>query len=99
MAKEEAEGRLKVEVERDAAVKALEEEKADRKAFEERIKEEAYELARADSTQEIVNYGMSFKCSALFMIREGYLNLNLLDIDLTEMRGWDKPDLTDGFNR
>ena len=41
MAKEEVEGKLKAEVERDVAVKALEEEKVDRKAFEEQIKKKS----------------------------------------------------------
>ena len=42
---------------------------------------------------------MSFKRSVLFMIREKYPNLDLSDIDLTEMRGWDKHDPIDGFDR
>ena len=38
MAKEEAEGKLKVEAKRDVAIKALEEEKGNRKASKEQIK-------------------------------------------------------------
>ena len=43
MAKEEVEGKLKAEVERDVAVKALEEEKVDRKAADEAIRNEAFD--------------------------------------------------------
>ena len=70
MVKEEAKGRLKAKADRDATVKALEEENVDRKAFEKRIKKEVYELARVDATQEIVDYGMKFRHLTLFMIRE-----------------------------
>ena len=42
---------------------------------------------------------MNFKRSALFMIREKSLDLDLSDIDLTKMKGWDKPDPIDGFDR
>ena len=42
---------------------------------------------------------MSFRHSALFMIRKRYLDLDLSDIDLTKMKGWDKPDPTNGSNQ
>ena len=94
-----AERRLKVEAERDAAIKAFEEEKANRKASEERIKKEAYELAKAEATQEIVDYGMSFRPPVLFMSRQKYPDLDLSDIDLIEIKGQDKLNSTDGFDR
>ena len=101
MAKEETEGRLKVETEREVAIKALEEEeeRVDQKAAEERIKKEAYDLARADAAQEILEYGMGFRRSALFMIREKYPDLDLSDVDLTEIRGYDKPDPAEGSDQ
>ena len=99
MAKEEVERRLKVKAEREAAIKALEEKRADWRATEKRIKKEAYELARADATQEIFKYGMSFKRSTLFMIREKYPDLELSDVNLTEMRGYDKLDPTYKFDQ
>ena len=33
------------------------------------------------------------------MIREKYPNLDLSDVDLTEMKGYDKPDSTDGSDQ
>ena len=99
MAKKKVEKRLMADTKTDAAVKALKEEKADRKTLEERIKKKVYELAKVDVTQKIVDYGMNFKRSTLCMIREKYLDLDLSDIDLTKMKGWDKPDPIDGFDR
>ena len=72
MAKEEAEEILKAEAQKETVIKALKEERADRGAVEEWIKKEAYELAREDATQEIFQCGMSFRLSALFMIRRSF---------------------------
>ena len=99
VAKEESEEKLKALSERDITVKALEDERNDRKAMKERIKKEAYELARTDVVTKILNYGMGFRCSILFMIKEKYPDLDLSNVDLTEMRGYEKPDLVDGSNQ
>ena len=49
MANEKPNGTLKVEAEKEAD-QGLEEERADRRAAKEKIKKEAYELARANAT-------------------------------------------------
>ena len=38
------------------------------------------------------SFGMTFKCSALFMIREKYLDLDFFDINFTDMRDHDISD-------
>ena len=68
---------------------------ADRKVTEELIKKEAYDTA----IEEIVNYRINFRCSALFMIREKHSGLDLSGIDFFEMKGYDKLDRADGFDR
>ena len=45
---------------------------------------------------EILKYGMSFRCSAIFMIKQKYLELDLSYINLTFMYGYDILDLADG---
>ena len=96
MAKEEVEEKLKALSKRDEVVKALKDERSDQKATEERIGKEAYELGRENAVTKILNYGMSFKRSTLFMIKEKYLDLDLFDSNLIEIRGYDKFDPTDG---
>ena len=81
--------------EKDEAIKVLEEEKVDLKATEESIRKEAYDTAREDATSEILKYGMSFRRSAIFMIKQKYPKLDLFDINLTLMHGYDIPDPTD----
>ena len=39
---------------------------------------------------------MSYRRSTLFMIRRKYPDLDLSDIDFTQMKGYNVPDLTDG---
>ena len=77
VAKVEVEEKLKALSERDAVVNALEDERSDRKAVEEQIKKEAYDLAKAEAFNEILDYRMSFRRLALFMIREKYPNVDL----------------------
>ena len=68
MAKEEAEEKVaKATSEKKEAIKAFEEEKADRKATEATSREKAKEEVVGD----ILQYGMGYRCSALFMIRFG----------------------------
>ena len=77
-------------------MKILEEGKANLKASEESIRKEAYDATKEDATSEILKYGMSFKRSTIFMIKRKYPELDLFDIDLTLMHGYDIPDPTDG---
>ena len=65
---------------RDEAIKALEEKKA-----EEMIRNEA----QKEAVGETITFKMSYKCSALFMIKKKYPNL-------TQMEGNNIFDLTDG---
>ena len=60
VAKEEAEEKLKALFKKDASIKALKDEISDRKAIEEKVKKEAYKLARVDVITEILIYEMSF---------------------------------------
>ena len=39
---------------------------------------------------------MSYKCSALFMIKKKYHDLDLFDIDFTQIEGYNVFDLEDG---
>ena len=69
MAKKEVEEKVaKAIFEKEETIKALEEEKDDRKAAEATIKVEAKEEAVGD----ILKYGMSYRRSVLFMIRGKY---------------------------
>ena len=70
MAKEEAEENVaKVVSERDEAIKALEEEKADQRVREAMIREAAKQKAIGD----ILKFGMTFKRLTLFMIKKSTL--------------------------
>ena len=72
--------------ERDEAIKALEVEKVDQKVREEVIREEA--------VRKIVQYGMTYRRSVLFMVKEKYLDLDFSDINFLDMRGHDSPNLS-----
>ena len=70
MAKKEAEEKVARAIfEKEEVIKALEEEKVDRKASKATIKVEAKEEAVGD----ILKYGMSFMRSTLFMIKKSTL--------------------------
>ena len=45
----------------------------------------------------IVKFGIGFMRLTLFMIRKKYTNLDLSDVDLTLMEGYNIRDLVDGF--
>ena len=93
MAKDEADEKIaKAMSEWDEAKKAFEDERIDQKVREETIREEAKQEAIGD----IVKYGMTFRRSALFLIREKYPNLDFFDINFLDMRGHDIQDLDDG---
>lgn len=77
-------------------MKALEEERADRRATEEAIRNKAFENAKEEAVADIVKFQMGFKCSALFTIRKRYLELDLSDVDLTLMERHNVLDLTNG---
>ena len=97
MVKEKAEEKLTMVVsERDEAMKALEEERADQRTIEEQIKKEAFDKAKEEAMVDILTFEMSYRCSALFMIRQKYPDLDLSNVDLTFMEGHDKPDSADG---
>ena len=83
MAKEKAKEKVSRAIsERDDAITALEAEKADQKVKEESIREEA--------VRKIVDYGMLFRRSALFMVKEKYPDLDFSDISFSNMRGLKK---------
>ena len=87
MTKEEAEERVvKAVSKRDDAIKALKIEKADQKVKELAIREEA--------VRKIVQYGMTFRRSVLFMVKEKYPDLDFSDINFLDMRGHDSPNLS-----
>ena len=54
------------------------------------------EEARHETITYIIEYEICFKRSALFMIKRKYHDLDLSDVDLTLMEGYDVPDLNDG---
>ena len=70
--------------ERDDALKALEEEKALLAIREKAIREKA--------GLQIIKYGMTFRRSALFMVKEKYLDLDFYDINFSDMKGHDSVD-------
>ena len=74
------------------ATRAFEKEKADRKAAKEMIRNGAKEEVVGD----ILKYGMGYRCSTLFMIRKKYPDLDLSDVDLTQMEGYNILDPVDG---
>ena len=65
--------------ERDDAVKTLE-EKRDVAAMKEAA-------VREEAGLQIIKYGMSFRRSAIFMIKEKYPDLDFLDINFFDMKG------------
>ena len=75
--------------ERDEAIKALEDERADQKVKEESIREKV----KQEVVRDIVKFGMTFKCLALFMIREKYPDLDFFNINFIDMMGYDIFDL------
>ena len=78
--------------EKKEAIKALKEEIADRKAIEVTIREKAKEEAIGD----ILKFGMNYKHSVLFMIKEKYHDLDFSNINFTDMRGYNVLDPVDG---
>ena len=70
--KEEEEKVAKAISEKKEAIKALEEERTDRRAAKATIRVEAKEEAVGD----ILKYGMSYMHSTLSMIKKKYLDLN-----------------------
>ena len=65
--------------ERDDAVKTLEEERAVAAMKEATVREEA--------GLQIIKYGMSFRRSAIFMIKQKYPDLDFSDINFSDMKG------------
>ena len=76
----EAEEKIRVaNSERDDAIKTLEEERAVAAMREAAVREEA--------GLQIIKYGMSFRRSAIFMIKQKYPDLDLSDIKFSDMKG------------
>ena len=76
----EAEEKIRVaNSERDEAVKTLEEERVVAT-----IKETA---VREESGLQIIKYGMSFRRSTIFMIKQKYPDLDFSDINFSDMKG------------
>ena len=70
MAKEEVEEKMaKAVFEKDEAIKALEDERVDQRVREAMIREEA----KQEAIRDILKFWMTFRCSALFMIKENTL--------------------------
>ena len=65
--------------ERDEAVKTLEEERVVVAMKEVAVREEA--------GLQIIKYGMSFRRSAIFMIKQKYSDLDVSDINFSDMKG------------
>ena len=65
--------------ERDEAVKTLEEERAVAAIKEAAVQEEV--------GLQIIKYGMSFRRSAIFMIKQKYPDLDFSDINFSDMKG------------
>ena len=85
MAKEEVKKKVaKAIFEKEESIKALEEERADRKVTKITIKKEAKEEAISD----IFKYGMNYKSFSLFMIRKKYHDLDFSDINFIDMEGY-----------
>ena len=82
---------------REQAVKALENERADRASIEEVIQNEAFKQAKQKAMADIVTFGIGFKRLALFMIEKMYLELDFSNVDLTKMEGHDVSDPVDGL--
>ena len=93
MARKEADEKVAgVVSERDEAIKVLEDERAYQKVREEMIREEV----KQEAIKDIVKFGMTFRRSALFMIKEKYPNLDFFDISFIDMRSYDILDLDEG---
>ena len=68
--------------ERDEAVKTLKEERAVAAIKEAAVREEA--------GLQIIKYGMSFRRSAIFMIKQKYPDLDFSDINFSDMKGYEE---------
>ena len=68
--------------ERDEAVKTLEEERVVAAIKEAAVREEA--------GLQIIKYGMSFRQSAIFMIKQKYPDLDFSDINFSDMKGYEE---------
>ena len=76
----EVEEKIRVaNLERDDAVKTLEEERAFATIKEAAVREEA--------GLQIIKYGLTFRRSAIFMIKQKYPDLDFSDIDFSDMKG------------
>ena len=84
MAKEAEENIRVANSERDNAVKVLEEDRALAVMREATVWE--------DARLQIIKYGMSFRRSALFMVKKKYPDLNFSDINFSNMKGHDSAD-------
>ena len=79
----EAEEKIRVaNLERDDAVKTLEEERALAAIKEAAVREEA--------GLQIIKYGLTFRRSAIFMIKQKYPDLDFSDIDFLDMKGYEE---------
>ena len=77
---EEAEDKIRVaNSERDDAVKTLKEERVVTAMKEATVREEA--------GLQIIKYGMSFRRSTIFMIKQKYSDLDVSDINFSDMKG------------
>ena len=75
-----AEEKIRVaNLERDEAVKTLEKERVVAAMKEAAVREEA--------GLQIIKYGMSFRRSAIFMIKQKYPDLDVSDINFSDMKG------------
>ena len=70
--------------ERDSAVRALEEDRALATMREKVVREEV--------GLQIIKYGMTFRRSALFMVKEKYPDLDFFNINFSDMKGHDNAD-------
>ena len=93
VAKEEVEEKVaKVVSERDEAIKALQKEKANWKVREATLREKT----KQEAIRDILKFGMTFRRSAIFMIKEKYPDLDFSDINFTDMKGYNIPYPSDG---
>ena len=84
VAKEAEEKVVVANFERDSAVRALEEERVIFELREKAVREEA--------GLQIIKYGMTFRRSTLFMVKEKYPDLDFSDIKFSDMKGHDSAD-------
>ena len=79
----EAEEKIRVSnSERDDAVKTLEEERVVAAIKEAVVREEA--------GLQIIKYGLTFRRSAIFMIKQKYPDLHFSDINFSDMKGYEE---------